>query len=86
MKNNFFKTLGEALEAVRAYLAEKQAVLVDDESFFNHFSFGGVQYGETKNRSELLATLKGKPVKRKGLTLAVYRMESGTYEAVAYIA
>jgi hypothetical protein len=90
MKENFFKTLSEALDAVRAYLVETRSVLADPEDFFYPFTFGGVNYGQTVRRAGLLSEYKGKVIAgrmaKRGLTLNVYRMDSGTYEAVCYIA
>jgi hypothetical protein len=90
MKENFFKTLSEALDAVRAYLVDSKAVLADAEDFFYPFTFGGVNYGQTVRRAGLLSEYRGKPIvgrmAKRGLTLNVYRMDSGTYEAVCYIA
>jgi len=90
MNKNFFKTLGEVLDAVRAYLVDSRAVLADEEDFFYPFTFGGVAYGQTVRKAGLLSSYKGKEITgrmaKRGLTLNVYRMESGTYEAVCYIA
>lgn len=89
MKDNFFKTLGDALEAVRAYLVETKCVLADPDDLFNAFSYGGVNYGQTVRRASLLSTYKGKEVTgrmaKRACTLNIFRMESGTYEAVAYV-
>lgn len=90
MTKNFFPTLSDALDAVRAYLVDSRAVLADEEDFFNPFTFGGVAYGQTIRRAGLLASYRGKEITgrmaKRAVTLNVYRMESGTYEAVCYIA
>lgn len=89
MTKNFFPTLGTVLEAVSEYLIEQRATIAEEDSFFNFFATGGVQYGETKSRIGLLSSLKGRQIMgrmaQRGISLTVYRMESGTYEAVAYI-
>lgn len=90
MKQNFFKTLGDALQAVRDYLVESKCVLADESDLFNTFCFGGVSYGQTLSRSSLLSIFKGKEITgrkaQRACTLTIYRMESGTYEAVCYVA
>lgn len=89
MKENFFKTLSDALEAVRAYVAETNSVLADPEDLFGHFTYGGVNYGETRRAASLLSVYKGKPITgrmaKRAVALNIFRMESGTYEAVCYI-
>lgn len=89
MTKNFFPTLSEALDAVRAYLLDSRAELCDAESFFNRFALGGVNYGETKSASDLLKSYRGKEITgrmaKRGVSLTIYRMESGTYEAVCYV-
>lgn len=89
MNKNFFPTLGEALDCVREYVAEQRAVIEDPDSFFNFFAMGGVAYGQTRTHIGHLSSLKGKQITlrmaQRGISLSVYRMESGTYEAVAYI-
>jgi hypothetical protein len=89
MNKNFFPTLGEALDAVRAYLVTSRCELKDAENAFSKFTFGGVPYGATVSEAMELSVFKGKPVTgrmaTRALTLNVYRMESGTYEAVAYV-
>lgn len=89
MTKNFFSTLGEALDGVRIYLLENRAAIADPDSFYNFFAMGGVAYGQTRSHCALLSHLKGKEITgrmaQRGISLTVYRMESGTYEAVAYI-
>lgn len=89
MTKNFFPTLGDALEGVREYLAQTGSAIAEPEPFFDFFAMGGVRYGETKSRADLLSHHKGKEITGRmadrGISLTVYRMESGTYEAVAYI-
>lgn len=90
MTKNFFPTLDEALDSVRSFLVESRAVLADVEDFFNPFTFGGVAYGQTIRRAGLLSSYRGKEIvgrmAKRAVTLTVYRMESGTYEAICYIA
>lgn len=89
MTKNHFPMLADALSEVREYLFEMGATLKDEQSFFGHYEFGGVQYGQTKTRLGELATYKGKTIEgrmaKRAISLSIYRMESGTYEAVAYI-
>jgi hypothetical protein len=89
MKQNFFPTLGAALDAVREYLVASKCVLAVESDLFDYFSFGGVAYGETKSRASLLSVFKGKPVTdrmaKRAVSVTVYRMESGTYECIAYV-
>lgn len=89
MEKNFFDSLGAALDAVREYIASTKSVLADEDDLFHPFVFGGVNYGETKHRASLLSIYKGMEITgrkaKRGVSLTIYRMESGTYEAVAYI-
>jgi hypothetical protein len=89
MKQNFFATLGEALDAVREFLISTNSSLANPEELFNRFLFGGVSYGETKHAAALLSIHRGKVISgrmaKRGVSLTVYRMDSGTYEAVCYI-
>ena len=88
MTKNFFPTLSDGLDAVREYLAENGATLAEPDRFFDTFGYGGVNYGQTKHALGVLATHKGKPLtgrRVRTLSCTVYRMESGTYEFVAYI-
>ena len=90
MKQNFFPTLGAALDAVREYLVQSKCEIAPDraEDAFHPFTFGGVGYGVTVSRCVPLSVYKGKPVparSARGLSVTVYRMESGTYECIAYV-
>ena len=88
MTENFFPTLGDGLDAVRAYLMKSGATLAEYDRFFDTFAIGGVGYGQTKHALGVLATFKGKPLtgrRIRTLSVTVYRMETGTYEFVAYI-
>lgn len=89
MTKNFFPTLGDALESVRAFLADSRAVLAEPDTAFDKLTFGGVAYGETKQVLALLTHYRGKEITgrmaARALNLSVYRMESGTYEAIAYV-
>lgn len=89
MTKNHFSTLAEGLDAVRLLLTVTNSTLADAEYFFNHFCMGGVNYGETKTRAGLLMTHRGKEITgrmaKRGLHVSAYRMESGTYEIIAYI-
>lgn len=89
MKQNFFETLGAALDAVREYIASTNSALASEDDLFDTFTLGGVKYGQTVHRASLLSIYKGKTIAgrmaKRGVSLTVYRMESGTYEAVCYI-
>lgn len=89
MKKNFFDTLGAALDAVREYIASTNSALDNENTLFDAFTFGGVGYGQTVHRAALLSIYKGKTISgrmaKRGVSLTIYRMESGTYEAVCYI-
>lgn len=89
MKQNHFKTLGDALHAVREYVLDRGCILADPDDLFKHFTYGGVNYGETRRAASLLSHYRGKEIKgrmaKHSVTLVIYRMESGTYEAVSYI-
>lgn len=89
MKQNFFDTLGAALFAVREYILSTNSALADEDNLFSPFEFGGVAYGQTVHRASLLSIYKGKTIEgrmaKRGVSLTIYRMESGTYEAVCYI-
>jgi len=89
MRTNFFPTLGSALDAVREYIASTKSVLANEDDLFHPFTFGGVSYGQTVSRASLLSVCKGKEITgrmaKRGVSLTVYRMDSGTYEAVCYI-
>jgi len=89
MKQNFFPTLGEALDAVRDYLVSSKCVLAPNVILFDYFALGGVAYGETKTRASLLSIFRGKEITgrmaKHAVSVTVYRMESGTYECIAYV-
>jgi hypothetical protein len=89
MKKNFFDSLGAALDAVREYITSTNSVLANEDDLFHPFVFGGVSYGQTINRASLLSVYKGKEITgrkaKRGVSLTIYRMDSGTYEAVCYI-
>lgn len=89
MKKNFFNTLSLALDEVREYLISTKSTLEDPNDFFSAFQIGGIAYGQTVHRAALLSIHKGKVITgrmaKRGISLTIYRMDSGTYEAVCYI-
>jgi hypothetical protein len=91
MKENFFNTLFDGLDAFAAYLVTLNATEPGNglPSFRETCSYGGVDYGETKGVATILASYKGKRCTaryRRVLVISVYRMESGRYEFTVYIA
>jgi hypothetical protein len=89
MKQNFFPTLGAALDAVREYLVASKCELTNAVEVSDFFGYGGVGYGDTKHNAFLLSVFKGKPVTGRraphALSVTIYRMGSGTYECIAYV-
>lgn len=86
MKSNeiYFETLAAALNSFIAQTIDKGAEFVNAMEIAEKFN-GGVSYGQTVSRSFELASLKGKAT-RKWAQCVIYRMESGRYELVSYIA
>ncbi len=80
--DTYFPTLSAALDKVRENV-EKRGFTVDEDAIFNQFGTGGVNYGETK-RANIPLLKDGRP-SRRNVTIAIYRMDSGTYELTAYI-
>jgi hypothetical protein len=79
----YFQTLSEALDSARRK-AEKKGYTVNEDDMFTHFGTGGISYGETK-RANIGLLVDGIPQPRRNLTIAIYRMDSGTYELTSYI-
>ena len=81
--DTYFETLSEALDAVRTRV-EKRGFTVDEDDMFNQFGTGGINYGETR-RATIHLLKNGIPDKRRTVTIAIYRMDSGKYELTAYL-
>jgi len=81
--DTYFETLSEALDAVRTRVKNK-GFEVDEDAMFTQFGTGGIGYGETK-RANIPLLKNGIPDKRRSVTIAIYRMDSGKYELTAYL-
>jgi hypothetical protein len=81
--DTYFETLSAALDAVRERV-EKKGFTVDEDDMFTQFGTGGINYGETK-RATIPLLRNGIPDKRRSVTIAIYRMDSGKYELTAYL-
>jgi hypothetical protein len=83
--DTYFETLSAALDAVRERVAKK-GYSVDEDAVFQQFGTGGISYGQTKRATIPLINIKtGLPEKRRSVTVAIYRMDSGKYELTAYL-
>lgn len=80
----YFPTLSEALDQVNKKAVSKGYDEINPDEFFQ-FGMGGISYGETKRKSFSL-TKNGIPVPKRMMHVAIYRMDSGTYELTCYIA
>jgi hypothetical protein len=95
MKQTYFETLAEGLDAVEKFLVEEKAAEWEP-SFRQEYGFGGLGYGETQRSLHPLISHKGKTCFttrkdgtkrcRKALAISIYRLESGRYEFTVYIA
>lgn len=81
--DTYFDTLSAALDAVRTKV-EERGFTVDEDVMFTQFGTGGIGYGETK-RANIPLLRNGIPDKRRTVTIAIYRMDSGKYELTAYL-
>ena len=81
--DTYFETLSAALDAVRERV-EKKGYTVDENEMFTQFGTGGINYLETK-RVTIALLRNGIPDKRRSVTIAIYRMDSGKYELTAYM-
>jgi hypothetical protein len=81
--DNYFDTLSQALDAVRERVVKKGYV-VDENAMFTSFGTGGINYGETK-RANIPLLKNNIPQKNRSVTIAIYRMDSGSYELTAYM-
>lgn len=80
----YFPTLSEALDQVNKKAVSKGYDEINPDEFFQ-FGMGGISYGETKRKSFSL-TKNSIPVSKRMMHVAIYRMDSGTYELTCYIA
>lgn len=80
----YFATLSEALDQVNKKAVSKGYDEINPDEFFQ-FGMGGISYGETKRKSFSL-TKNGIPVLKRMMHVAIFRMDSGTYELTCYIA
>jgi len=81
--DTYFETLSATLDAVRERV-EKKGYTVDEDEMFTQFGTGGINYLETK-RATISLLKNGIPDKRRSVTIAIYRMDSGKYELTAYM-
>lgn len=81
--NTYFETLSAALDTVRKKVAKK-GYTVDEDEMFTQFGTGGINYLETK-RATISLLKNGIPDKRRSVTIAIFRMDSGKYELTAYM-
>ena len=81
--DTYFETLSAALNAVRERV-EKKGFTVDEDNMFTEFGTGGINYGETK-KATIFLLKNGVLDKRRSVTIAIYRMDSGKYELTAYL-
>ena len=86
-QENYFGTLSECADACEVRLDLADAILLNNNSTPAEIigsGIGPVSYGETRQASYEIFTLKGKPT-RKWFNVSIYRMESGNYELTTYI-
>src|ERR1035437_4744150 len=81
--DTYFETLSAALDTVREKVAKK-GYTVDEDEMFTQFGTGGINYLETK-RATISLLRNGIPDKRRSVTIAIFRMDSGKYELTAYM-
>lgn len=88
-QDTYFETLSGALDQVRKQV-ESLGYSLDEEELQFQFGTGGISYGQTK--SAVIPLLKdgqeivgksGKSLNR-GISISIYRMDSGRYELTAY--
>lgn len=87
LTGTYFETLSDTLDAIAARLAAAQAV--PENPNWRESLDGHLPYETTRDKSFLLASLKGQPRTARrcnGFTVSIYRMPSGRYELVFYIA
>lgn len=87
--DTYFETLSAALDSVRL-MAEKLGCTLDEDEVWNRFGTGGISYGTTKHGvisllkdGQPIVSKSGKPLNR-GISISLYRMDSGKYELTAY--
>lgn len=87
--DTYFETLSQTLDAVRGK-ANAMGFELDEDSVWSSFGTGGISYGSTK--SAVIPLLKdGQPILNKrgkdanrGISVSIYRMDSGRYELTMY--
>ena len=88
-----FERLEQALTAVETYLTQNNIVLdpsehqkdeADPTGVRGPFMYGGINYGETKDKHYKILSIKERPT-RKYLHISIYRMETGRYELTFYV-
>lgn len=80
----YTETLGQALEAIRAEMEAKRAVVAPiNADWLETFSMGGLAYNQTKEAHAELESLKGKKT-WKFAHATIYRLDSGRYEWLVY--
>ena len=80
----FHETLSAALETAFQNIAARHAIIAPADMENNHFTFGGMVYGETKSQSFPLESYKGKAT-RKYAHVTIWRHETGRYEENTYV-
>jgi hypothetical protein len=81
---NYFATLGAALEAHIARVHRAGGVFADNAEEMYMF-ISPISYGQSAYDHRELASLKGRKT-TKAAHFAIFRMETGTYELTSYIA
>ena len=79
-----FETLSDALEAHIESVKAKGGIFAEDPTEMYMF-VSPVSYGQTMSDHRELASLKGRKTKQWAHA-TIYRMETGRYELVSYIA
>lgn len=81
---NYFETLGAALEAHIARVHRAGGVFADNAEEMYMF-ISPLPYGQSAYDHRELASLKGRKT-TKAAHFAIFRMENGSYELTSYIA
>jgi hypothetical protein len=84
MNRNYYETLAETLRAHISNI-ESQGGRFSEDMDEAYCFFPPVHYGQTMEDHRELASLKGKGT-RKYAHASIYRLETGRYELVSYIA
>jgi hypothetical protein len=79
-------TLYAALCAIETWIAESGLAFAERQEWDRFWAFcGGISYETSKSRTGTPLLKDGKAI-RKCLQVTLYRMPSGNYEIVAYVA